>query len=293
LKIFYEEFHEGNHMVCHKALHQRGLLSRLHQARDVVRSAEDDPLLKEKLAEAMAVNSADDTVDRWQLATDELARLQRGLTGIRQRADAVDARIASFLLLSHQRFHYQSQMRGRRPEMARRLCETINQQYAEQRFANLDRERFDELIKPWRGLLAVEAEVLHGVASLRMPRRSRQPVSLALSDASLGQPDEAERERLREQLRAALTPGRAGRIVTRLLPETGSSVSTANLTLREDDDLLDLMAAAAFNHALVSGALIRWRADSQRQADDFERKNVPRDDLSKWRVERFTLTRTK
>ncbi|HZZ18135.1 MAG TPA: hypothetical protein VFE25_02140, partial [Opitutaceae bacterium] len=39
LQLFYGDFYEGNHMVCHEVLHRRGLLSRVQQARETVRAA--------------------------------------------------------------------------------------------------------------------------------------------------------------------------------------------------------------------------------------------------------------
>ena len=287
LQLFYDEFHEGQHMVCHEILHRRGLLSRIHAARDAVRAAAANPAVKDKLAAAM------DSDDGWQLATDEFARLVRGLNGIRQRADAVDARIASFHQLSRQRFFYQSQMRGRRPEMARELCAAINRRFAGERFNNLDEQDFRKVTAPWKGLLAAEVEVLHGAAALRMPRRARLPVSLELSDASLGPPDEAELERLREQMRVALTPVRAARLVSRLLPSPGASISTEEAVIDSEENLLDLIAAASFNQASLPDGMICWQTVLSHSPKDWDRKDVPIDIVAGWKVEQFTLTRTK
>ncbi len=287
LQLFYDEFHEGQHMVCHEILHRRGLLNRIHAARDAVRAAAADPDVKDKLAAAIGSESG------WQLATDEFARLGRGLNGIRQRADAVDARIASFHQLSRQRFHYQSQMRGRRPEMIRALCVAINQRFAGERFNNLDEQAFREVTTPWKGLLAAEVDILYGTAALRMPRRARLPVSLELSDASLGPLDEAELERLREQMRIALTPARAARLITRLLPTPGALVSTENAVVYNEESLLDLIAAASFNQASAAGGVVRWQTILSHSPENWDRKDIPIDSITAWKVERFTLNRTK
>jgi hypothetical protein len=292
LRLFYDDFYEGSHMVCHELLHRRGLLSRLYQARETVRVAAQDPLVKEKLASAFAVEHRRSEQDNWQLASEELSRLRRGLTGIRQRADAVDARIASFLQLSRQRFYYQSQMRGRRPEMARQLCELINRRFAGRRFVDLDAQEYALVTAPWRGLQAAEVEVLYGTSSLRMPRRARQPVSLELSDASLAPPDDAERARLREQMRAVLTPVRAARVVCQLLDAPNTSACTDEMKLPNEESFLDLIAAVSFSHTFTSGGMVRWQVQSAHDPQDWERKNVPRDEVAGWEVERFTLTRT-
>src|SRR5690606_23187919 len=146
---------------------------------------------------------------------------------------------------------------------------------------------------PWKGLLAAEVEVLHGAAALRMPRRARLPVSLELSDASLGPPDEAELERLREQMRVALTPVRAARLVSRLLPSPGASISTEEAVIDSEENLLDLIAAASFNQASLPDGMICWQTVLSHSPKDWDRKDVPIDIVAGWKVEQFTLTRTK
>ncbi len=293
LHLFYTDFNEGQHMVCHDVLHRRGLLGRLYKARDVVREALENPFVQERLAEGLREDSngvvADDS---WRMAESELTRLLKALAGIRQRANAVDARIASFHQLSRQRFYYQSQMRGRRPEMAREFCDAINKYFAGQRFTDLDEAQFTKLTAPWRGILAPEVELFHGTASLRSPRRVRQPVTLDLADAKLPPPNEAEMERLRELMRVALTPARAAKLVRRMLPENGGSVTTAGMEISSGEMLLDLVAAASFNHIVSVEGALRWKTTLDHQPDDLERAQVRRDKLAGWMVERFTLTRT-
>jgi hypothetical protein len=290
LQLFYSEFYEGQHIVCHEVLHRRGLLNRLYRACEVVREAERNPFAQERLAEGLrAVGVSEEQA--WTTAGEELAKVIRALGGIRQRADAVDARIASFHQLSRQRFFYQSEMRGRRPEMARQLCEAINERFAGRRFSDLDGAPLAALTGPWRGLLAPEVELFHGLASLRSARRVRQPVSLSLTDASLPPPDERERARLLEVMRVAVTPMRAARLVQKILPQKGSSVSTSEIAVEDEKTFLDLIAAASFNHDFVDGAIVRWRVVLSHEMADFDRAAVPRDRVGGWKVERFNLSR--
>ena len=292
LQLFYGDFYEGQHMVCHDVLHRRGLLSRLHRARAVVREAADNPFAQERLAEGLK-EAGEGQEEAWTLAGGEFSKLLKSLSGIRQRADAVDARIASFHQLSRQRFFYQSQMRGRRPEMARQLCEAVNRQFGGQRFADLDGDALAKLAGPWRGLLTVEVECFHGTASLRSPRRLRQPVSLSLTESRLEPPDEEELARLREQLRVALTPERAARLVRRLLPAPDAFTGTDRITADSEESFLDLVAAASFDHALTPEGVVRWKVGLSRNPEDLDRGSVPHDAVGGWEVERFTLTRTK
>jgi hypothetical protein len=291
LQLFYSDFYEGQHIVCHEVLHRRGLLSRLYQARDVVRDALDNPFVQERLAEGLQAMSDPSADSPWILAGEELTKLIKALSGIRQRADAVDARIASFHQLSRQRFFYQSQMRGRRPEMARRLCEVINERFASCRFSDLAGPQLAALTGPWRGLTSLEVEMFYGIASLRSPRRMRQPVSLNLTDARLPPPDEVELARLREQMRVALTPSRAARLVEEILPQKNSTVSTNEIVVETEETFLDLMAAASFDHAFGVNGVVRWRVALSHEFADVDRKAVPRDELAGWKVERFNLSR--
>lgn len=293
LQLFYSDFYEGQHIVCYEVLHRRGLLSRLYNARDAVKEMQENPLAQERLAEGLqAVSDASTESNSWIIAGEELTKLIKALSGIRQRADAVDARIASFHQLSRQRFFYQSQMRGRRPEMARQFCEALNVEFAGLRFSDLDGPRLSKMMSPWQGLLATGVEIFHGMASLRSPRRTRQPVSLSLTDAHLPPPDEVERARLQELMRVALTPLRAARLVRRILPEKGSTVSTSEVLVDDEETFLDLIAAASFDHAFGDNGIVRWRVTLSHESDDLDRSEVPRDEVAGWEVERFSLTLT-
>lgn len=292
LQLFYSDFYEGQHIVCHQVLHGRGLLSRVYRARDVVREARENPFVQERLAEALRATSDSSEGDAWIFAGEELARLMKALSGIRQRADAIDARIASFHQLSRQRFFYQSQMRGRRPEIAHRLCSTINERFAGKRFSDLSGESLAELVTPWRGLISPDVEMFYGTASLRSPRHARHAVSLSLTDARLPLPDEAEKARLREQMCMALTPVRAARFVQMILPRKGSVISTSRVELTTEESFLDLLAAASFDHAVAAHGIVRWKTELDHQPDDVDRSAVPRDLVAGWEVERFSLSRT-
>jgi hypothetical protein len=290
LQLVYGDFYDGQHMICYEVLHRRGLWARLNDARDAVRKAGEDTEAIESLADAMRGEGSPE--EGWSAAKDALAGLLKALVGIRLRADAVDSRIASFHQLSRQRFFYQSQMRGRRPEMARLLCDKVNEHFAGQRFADLDKGGYEKLTAPWRGLLATEVEMFYGAASLRSPRRARQPVSLELSDAKLPPPDEKENARLNELMRAALTPLRAARLVQQIVPEPGKSCSTDAMRIDSDEMFLNLVAAASFNHAFISDGILRWQVKLSHEAADIERNSVPRDMVAdEWQVERFTLSR--
>jgi hypothetical protein len=130
LRLFYTEFYEGEHIVCYDTLRQGGLLSKLHRARAVVQEALSDPFAKERLAEGVAAHRKIASGDAYNLAEQQLTRLERCLGGIGAKAELIDARVASFHKLSAQRYRYQTEMRGRRPEMVKAYLAAANAQFA-------------------------------------------------------------------------------------------------------------------------------------------------------------------
>lgn len=286
LRGVLSDFPDGSHMVCHEALHGRGLLARLARARDTVRTAMADPAVQQRLAEALA-GGPDPSDDLARLRADqEMRKLLRLLDGIHPRADSMNARVASFHQLSRQRYFYQSQLQSRRREWAKALCDAVNARWAGKRFSDLDGP-------PCFVLSAPEVKFYHGTRSLRRPRGARPKVSLALGTSALALPDEAELARLRAQQRLALTPWRAARLVRRLMPARGDAVSTGEMNLAGNEALLDLIAAASFDHWTSATERLHWEVilDPQRRTP-LPPEAIPRDPVAHWHVESFQLRRT-
>jgi hypothetical protein len=285
LQLIYGDFNQGQHMVCYDVLHRRGLLSRLNRARNVVRDAADSPFAQQRLAEGIAKEYEIDEGEAWVRADEWLHKLARALGGIRERAEAVDSRIANFHQLSKQRYFYQSQMRGRRPDLAKALCDVINEQWVGQKFSDLDGE-------PLFQLHAVEVELFHGTSSLATPRRGRMKPSLLLNDGAISPPDEAELARLRELQRVAVTPQRAARLIAAMLPERGATMTTREMRIDSEEGLLDLLAAASFNQFITAAGRVRWSIRLARRLDPLKPQHIARDPVKDWRVESFQLERT-
>ena len=119
MHLVYLDFPEGQHMVCYEALHRRGLQSRLNRVRASVRETMELPAVLLALTEGFAAEYRLDEEAARLRAVDAGQKLLRSLDGIRQRAEVIDARVTAFFQLSSQRLHYQSRVRGRRPELAR------------------------------------------------------------------------------------------------------------------------------------------------------------------------------
>jgi len=292
LHLFYHEFHEGQHMVCYDALRGGGLLPRLQRARNRVRDAADEPAIIQHLADGICEQRHLEPTDAWNLATDQFRRLEKQLGGLRARAEAIDARMAAFNRLSVQRYRYQSELRGRRPEMIRQYCEAMNAAHRGSKFSELR-------VKPDFDLQVPELECFYGSASLARPRRGRVPVALELSDGRSAEDEAMDLERLKQRQRFALTPHRAARLVARLMraAQADTDVDTGAFHVETPEELLDLMAVAAYSHGIDAGhgREMHWRVASTSREDQkgLHPEDIQRDAQGGWTVERFALIKSK
>jgi hypothetical protein len=290
LRVFYTEFYEGEHMVCYDVLQQGGLGARLNLARAAVQEALGDSAVRERLAEGIEAHRKTDSTDAYALAERMLGILERNLGSIGARAQIIDGRIADFARLSAERYRYQTELRGRRPEQVKAAMMAANAAHAGARFSDL-------ASLPGLTLRVPSAEITFGRDALSRPRKGRLPVELALA----GAPGEADAELAQDQIRQrnlyAITPQRAARLIEDLLPEKGATVSTADFRLRTEDDLYDLLAVLAFERANGTGdgrgKSLRWRISQARAGDaGLEPGALPRDAQSGHLIERFSIERT-
>ena len=247
LRLLYAEFGSGQHMVCYDALRRGGLLPRIQAVRSMVADRRDNPLVKERLAVGFVEHYGWDTTEAYAKAEKALRDLEYRLGAIRLVADAIDGRMAGFNQLSQQRYRYQTELRGRRPEIVKLYC----------------------------------------------ARRTRSPVDLTFDQGRASNQDEEDvLAALRERQRLALTPQRAARLMAKLLPEKGASTDTSRFTVGTIDEMLDLLAIAAYDHApTMQGKTLRWSVNGERRALGLTPEQVPQDEQAGWRMERFTITR--
>jgi hypothetical protein len=142
--------------------------------------------------------------------------------------------------------------------------------------------------------LCVETRFFFGIDSLWKNRMRRAPADLRFDTSKTTPRDEAAAlEALRARQRLALTPLRAARLVARLLPEKGAVRSTHEFAIHDKDELLDMLATIAFDHAtLENGHKVRWTVKSSRRKDGLQPEHIARDEQMEWRVDRFELQRT-
>jgi len=292
LRVFYSEFYEGEHMVCYDVLQQGGITARLNLSRAVVQEALGNPAAKERIAEGLIYHRQGriDSTEAYAMAERMLGILDRQLGSISARAQIIDGRIADFARLSAERYRYQTELRGRRPEQVKAFMQAANALHAGAKFSDLASQ-------PGMALRSPSAEITFGRDALSRPRKTRLPVELALA----GMPEDGDTSLAQDQIRQrnlyAITPQRAARLIEELLPEKGATVSTADFHLRTEDDLFDLLAVLAFERSKGTGdhrgRALQWRIQQARAGDaGLEPENLPADVQAGHRIERFSIERT-
>ncbi len=288
LRLLYAEFGAGQHMVCYDALRRSGLLPRLQVLRSQVADRRDDPLVKERLAQGLAAHYHWDENEAYHRAEKALRELEHRLAAIRLVADAIDARMASFNQLSQQRYRYQTELRGRRPEIVKAYCDTINAAHEGGRLGSMrDAE-------PDFSPLVPEVKFFFGTDSLARTRRVKMPADLTFGGESIERDESADDTlaALRERQRLALTPQRAARLVSRLIPGKVGSFSTSEFSAGDLDEMLDLLAIAAYEHAVTAdGQRVKWNIDGPGKFSGLDPASIPTDPHAGWNVERFQIQR--
>lgn len=286
LQRFLVEFHAGEHMVCYDALQEAGLLPRLNQARSVVQEALYDPFTKQRLAEGLAKHLELDATTAYAEAERWMVRLERQLAAIPVKQRLIDGRMSDFARLSDARYRYQTEMRGRRPEQVKVYLDEAARLHAGQSFGDLASE-------PGMTLLSPAVEVFFGSDSLSRPRRLRAAVDLTLEAPPSGEDAETANDEIRRRNLNVLNPQRAARFIEKHLAAKGTRISTEQLHVLTEDDLLDLLAVLAFDRgpAGASHRTIRWRVHPARADFGTEPERIPRDAEADRLVERFVLER--
>ena len=285
LRRFLVEFHEGEHMVCYDTLERGGLLPKLKQARLVAQDALANPFVKQRLAEGLVAHRGIDETTAYGDAEEMLSRLERSLAGLSTKQKIIDERIADFSRLSAARYSYQTEMRGRRPELVKAYIKSADEVHSGQSFAALTNE-------PGMNLLCPSVEIYFGRGALAPPRRARLPVDLQLAKPVTDADSLDALDRIRRHNLYAVTPQRAGRFVEKHLPEKGMRKSTADLHISTEDDLLDFLAVIAYERSSAGRTkAVRWQIHTARKENGLEPEKIPTDVVAGHRVERITIER--
>jgi hypothetical protein len=251
-----------------------------------VREALSDPYAKQRLAEGLAVHKKLEAMEAENLAEQQLATLEKLLGRIRATAEIIDGRIASFNRLSAQRYRYQTEIRGRRPELVKAFLAEANSRFQGKRFSDLSEDADLQLLCPG-------AEIYFGHESLSRARRPRPAANLALG----GRPPEGDvldaQAIIRKRALYSITPHRAARFVEKFLPEKGRRLSSSEFKIHTEDDLFDLFAVLCFDRASgrASFRALRWRVEFARATGGLTPEKIATDVQAGYRFERFTIER--
>jgi hypothetical protein len=241
-----------------------------------------------RLAEGLSAHYHWDENEAYHRAEKILRELEHRLAAIRLVADAIDARMASFNQLSQQRYRYQTELRGRRPEIVKAYCDAINAAHEGSRLGAM------RDLTPDFTPLVPEVRFFFGVESLARTRRTKLPADLTFGGDSEGHDESAEDSlaALRERQRLALTPQRAARLVARLLPGKAKKVSTSDFSAADLDEMLDLLAIAAYESAITAdGKRVKWQITGPGQSAGLHPESIPTDPQAGWNLDRFTIQR--
>ena len=132
-----------------------------------------------------------------------------------------------------------------------------------------------------------------GENSLARTRQPRLPVDLSVRlQLDPGDTEEAMDE-IRGRNLYVLSPQRAARFIDEYLPEKGSVLSSEQINLLVEDDLLDLLAVLNFDNGPAPGSRrsIRWKVRSDRENNGTIPDQIPFDPQGNRAIERFRLER--
>ena len=142
--------------------------------------------------------------------------------------------------------------------------------------------------------LIPEVKWFFGIESLARTRRGKSPADLSFGPSARATDESADDSlaALRERQRLALTPQRAARLVARLLPKKSLSITTADFTATDLDEMLDLLAIAAYDQAVTAdGHRLRWSINGPGKTAGLTPTTIPTDPHAGWNLEHFQIQR--
>lgn len=205
---------------------------------------------------------------------DELTHL---LTGLRGEAAQIETWAARFLKASLAKFRHLQTIPSRQVELARSQLDRVTAALGGRKWWQ---DLSVDLLPPPR---LPDFGFLWGRSSLHQPHVTRPILSPPRLRRSTPVLDEEVIQQLAATRRKALTPERASRFVSRVIPNVGGSIESLALLLPDADALLDVVACFCYaNSPKVNFRIERNRAAGARYVA-----------AGAWLLERFTLHRTR
>lgn len=278
LDIIYNEFSQLITQQCYRELIHARLPDRLREAMAGLNELEQDNLALQKLREDYIRTQPDG--DRAALEIGRtIEELARALGDVEPSADRVDASTADFARRSRSRIRYIQDVGSARRQQVKVIFDHVRDHLAGARLADLE----DRMELPPARLVD---SGLVGMGSLARSRRSIDPATRRPVVSALTEEDREESLREMERnLRNALRLDRANRFVERLGLDPGEKVSSADMSVPTEDDLLDVISCLVF--ASAGGANYRLETERAMNPD----QPVSFDQKGEFEIERFEVER--
>lgn len=257
--VVFDEYAEQVGRTCYAELVRSQLPARLDEARERIRTLFTDPELLHKMQHEVMRRDGLEPSPAMARVRNRLDELARALELVQPLADEIDRRTAEFARRSLARSRYLQEVVGERRSQVKAVFERINLTFAGCRLGDLN----DLISLP--SLVLPDAKLLAGRDSLYEPPHRR---SLEENPPVDDEVNEGQRNRAKAQLgavvRDSLTVTRANRLVERLAGGKGARISSADVTIRNEDELADVIALLL--HAEAGDA--RYRIEVPRAKAD-------------------------
>ncbi len=278
LELIYNEFSTLITQQCYRELIHARLPERLREAAEGLLELEQDDLALQKLrADFLRADPEADPATAMPSILRTLEELSLALGDVEPTAERVDTSTADFARRSRARIRYIQDVGSARRQQVKTVFDYVRERLAEGRLADLEEKL--ELPAP----RLVETGLL-GVASLAR-RRERpgagvpHPVAAPLTDRDR---EESLRE-MEKNIRNALRLDRANGFVERLDLRPGEVISSDQMPIHAEDDILDVISCLVF--APAGGA--RYHLRTRREQHPAER--VVMDAKGGFHIERFEV----
>jgi hypothetical protein len=235
--VVFDEYAEQVGRTCYAELVRAQLPARLDEARERIRTLLTDTELLHKMQHEVMRRDAIEPQVAMSRVRNRLDELARALELVQPLADEIDRRTAEFARRSLARSRYLQEVVGERRSQVKELFERINAAFHGWRLGDLNGAMS---LPP---LLLPDARLLAGRDSLYEPPRRR---TLEENPPVDDEVDDKQRDRAKAQLgavvRDSLTVARANRLIEKLDGGKGARIPSTNVTIRNEDDLADLIA---------------------------------------------------
>jgi hypothetical protein len=276
--VVFDEYGEQVGRTCYAELVRSQLPARLDEAREHIRALFTAPELLHKMQHEVMRRDGLEPQTAMARVRNRINELARALELIQPLADEIDRRTAEFARRSLARSRYLQEVVGERRSQVKNVFERINLAFQGWRLGDLNE------ILSLPPLLLPDARLLAGRDSLYEPprRRSLEENPPVDEEVSATQRDRAKAQ-LGAVVRDSLTVARANRLVEKLQGSKGARIASTDVTVRNNDDLADVIALLL--HAEASDA--RYRIELPRTQADLA--IVEFDNKLNYRLEKFFI----